>query len=497
MTDTHTSPKKRSYYVGLILVLASCGPGSQPLEATRNPDVNLPDAPKKEQFQADWSSFLMDLGHSSVNEEATAITKDNAADLTEVWRWEPDPPTEEGQPPAQLFSSPTVSGGVVFIGANTGDFYALDQATGEVLWKQFLGWIGEGDCGRRGIASTAAVAEDPNTGRPVVYVGGGDGHLYALDAADGSILWKARVIEEGDDGHVWSSPSIVDGSVYIGVAGHCKSVIRGGVKLFEQATGELLASYWTVPEGIVGGSVWSAIAAPPDGADVFVSTGNGAPEQPAGDSYSIVRLDRDSLQKKDIWTAPLAGTDLDFGGSPTLFSAEIEGSSTPMVGACNKNGHYYALQQDALSEGPVWELVVSGKWPDEGNCLGGAVWDETGQRLFVAGAQTTIEGQPFRGSVRRLDPATGAPIWELGLLGVVWGNYSMNGADILAVPSFDTEPDATRGVFLIDASEGTLLATVETLDSPTFAQPVFADRFLFVATIADGLIVYEPGTAGS
>lgn len=487
--------RTRSLYLGLLALLASCGPGSQPLEATRDPDVNVSDSSMAEQFEADWSSFLMDLGHSSVNEEATAITEDNAADLTEVWRWEPDPPTEEGQPPSQLLSSPTVSGGMVFIGANTGVFYALDQGTGEVLWQRFLGWIEKGDCGRRGIASTATVTEDPNTDRPAVYVGGGDGHLYALDAADGTVVWKARVIKEGDDGHVWASPTIIDGRVYIGVSGHCKSVVRGGVKMYEQATGELLASYWTVPAGVIGGSVWATVAALPEGEDVFVSTGNAARDLPVGDSFSIVRLDRETLQKEDDWTAPLEGTDLDFGGSPTLFSAEIDGTSTPMVGACNKNGHYYALQQGALSEGPVWEVAISGAWPDEGNCLGGAVWDEAQERLFIAGAQTTVEGAPFRGSVRQLDPATGAPIWELGLPGVVWGNYSMNGAGILAVPSLDAEPDATRGVFLVDATQGTLLATVETLDSPTFAQPVFADRFLFVATVARGLIVYEPDTA--
>lgn len=490
-----SSLKRCSSCLGLILLLASCGQGSQPLEATRNPDVNLSDPGAAEQFEADWSAFLMDHDHSSVNVESTAITKDNAADLAEVWRWEPEPPTEEGQPPSQLLSSPTVSGGMVFIGSNTGVFYALNQATGEVVWEKFLGWIEKADCGRRGIASTATVVEDPDTSQPTVYVGGGDGHLYALDAADGTILWKARVIQEGDDGHVWSSPTIIDGRVYIGVAGHCKSVIRGGVKMFEQATGELLASYSTVPTGVIGGSVWGTAAFLPDSEDIFISTGNAARNLPVGDSFSIVRLNKETLQKQDVWTAPLEGTDLDFGGSPTLFSANVEGSPTPMVGACNKNGHYYALQQDALSEGPVWELAVSGAWPDEGNCLGAAVWDEPQQRLFVAGAQTTIDGEPFRGSVRQVDPASGAPVWELGLPGVVWGNYSMNGADVLALPSFDTEPDATRGVFLVDASEGTLLATVETLDSPTFAQPVFADRFLFVATVARGLFAYEPGTA--
>ena len=48
-------------------------------------------------------------------------------------------------------------------------------------------------------------------------------------------------------------------------------------------------------------------------------------------------------------------------GSPTIFNATINGVSTPMVGACNKNGFYYALRQSSLSAGPVWSAKISGK----------------------------------------------------------------------------------------------------------------------------------------
>ena len=45
----------------------------------------------------------------------------------------------------------------------------------------------------------------------VVYVGSGDSYLYAVDAASGELLWR---YETGDN--VGSSPAVVDGVVYFG-----------------------------------------------------------------------------------------------------------------------------------------------------------------------------------------------------------------------------------------------------------------------------------------
>jgi len=45
----------------------------------------------------------------------------------------------------------------------------------------------------------------------VVYVGSDDNHVYALDAADGSVRWRFQTADD-----VSSSPAVVDGVVYIG-----------------------------------------------------------------------------------------------------------------------------------------------------------------------------------------------------------------------------------------------------------------------------------------
>ena len=57
------------------------------------------------------------------------------------------------------------------------------------------GWTtpkGTDPCGPKGqgIISTATVADDPVTGTPTVYVNSPDGNLYALNAATGAVVWQ-------------------------------------------------------------------------------------------------------------------------------------------------------------------------------------------------------------------------------------------------------------------------------------------------------------------
>ena len=53
-------------------------------------------------------------------------------------------------------------------------------------------------------------------------------------------------------------------------------LVRGGVQAFSQATGALQSSYYAVPAGKVGGSVWNTVAS--DGTSVWVATGNPDPQ---------------------------------------------------------------------------------------------------------------------------------------------------------------------------------------------------------------------------
>lgn len=117
-------------------------------------------------------------------------------------------------------SSPAIAGGRVYAVSYDGRLYALDERTGEVLWK--FATEGERRFEARGLhgmqprAQTFPDVFDVYLSSPVVadgavFFGSGDGHLYAVDAASGTLRWKFRT---GDVVH--ASPAFADGVIYAG-----------------------------------------------------------------------------------------------------------------------------------------------------------------------------------------------------------------------------------------------------------------------------------------
>src|SRR5204863_5466394 len=100
----------------------------------------------------------------------------------------------------------------------------------------------------------------------------------AMDAADGHDVWPPAVIHvpspSVSDYFDWSSPTVANGRIYVGVSSACDNpLIRGALKAYDQATGERVATHYTVPAGAVGGSIWTSAAVGSSGS-VFVTTGN-------------------------------------------------------------------------------------------------------------------------------------------------------------------------------------------------------------------------------
>ncbi len=179
--------------------------------------------------------------------------------------------------------------------------------------------------------------------------------------------------------------------------------------------------------------------------------------------------------------------DSDFGASPTLFTATIKGVATPMVGACNKNGFYYAWKANDLAAGPVWKYHAAHHKNNTGECDGGAVWD--GSNLYVPGARSVIGGTSYRGSMAKLDPATGAVIWAKGLPQSIRTYPSLDGSGALVAASFDTT-NSTNSAFLINASNG----SYHTLDDGNLlsvSAPVFADGYLVLTNVAGQMFTYQ------
>ncbi len=428
---------------------------------------------------SDWPGYLYSTRHGSRSASA-AITPATTASLTRAWSFSAAAPTLPGQPAPWFDASPTVFGGRVYIGANTGVFYALDQATGTVAWSKLLGYVPDLTCEARGITATATVAPDPTTSAPTAYVASGDGYLFALDAGDGTERWHSPIMPTGstqNDYYQWSSPTVANGRIYIGFSSHCDNPLtRGGVKMFDQATGQELAVWHSVPSNVQGGGVWSTVAA--TATSVFATTGN-AFTTTRYDQNSIVRLDATTLTRKAHWIVPNAELipDPDFGASPTLFTA----GGVSMVGACDKNGWFYAWRTGDLQQ--RWKYKVTNGTPTgQRSCLGAAAWD--GSRLFVAASGTTIDGIATKGSVRRLDPLTETPVWETPVGGAIVGSPATNAGGVVSVPVYDLS-GGTNGVYLLDAETGAILRYFQR--GRVFSQATFAGAYLFIATEGNAL----------
>ena len=429
---------------------------------------------------SDWPAYLNNAKHTSKS-ASVAITPANAGTLSKAWTFTAPGPTMTGQPGNSLVASPIVYGGRIYIGSNTGVFYALKQGTGTIAWSRFLGFVPKSTCNARGIASTATVAIDPVTLKPTVYVSSGDGYLFALDAATGGVVWKSEIHVQSpgmNDYFDWSSPTVANGSVYIGVSSQCDApLVRAGVKRFDQATGAPQAEYFTVPDGQIGGSVWSSVAVTSKA--VYATTGN-ATAGISADAYSIVKLDATTLAHTAAYTVPGSDRvpDSDFGASPVMFT----GGGVSMVGACNKGGYFYAVRSSDMAF--RWKLRVAQGSPNGSTaCLAAGIWD--GSRLFLSGPLTHIGSSDYRGSVRQVDPATGKPVWETGLPGVVIGTPSINGAGVIAAPIFEFD-STLSGTYLLNASTGGIVRFLP--GGTQFAQPTFAGKYLFTAAQTGGVL---------
>jgi eukaryotic-like serine/threonine-protein kinase len=120
----------------------------------------------------------------------------------------------------RVTSSPAVENGVVYFGSYSGRFYAVDAVTGKLKWKfQTEGekrFEGKHLHGSQPAAELMPDPYDTYLSSPAlwggaVYFGSGDGNVYALDAASGTLKWKFHT---GDVVH--ASPAIADGTLFIG-----------------------------------------------------------------------------------------------------------------------------------------------------------------------------------------------------------------------------------------------------------------------------------------
>jgi len=357
-----------------------------------------------------WTTYMQGNDRTGFAAGESGFNPASVRNLHLAWQ------ASDAGPGHGVFSQPVVSNGLVYWGSFDGYERATDTS-GNLVWQTNLGTTSPPNCtdpSSAGIASTATITNDVPVGgaTSVLYVGGGNSKVYALNAATGAVLWSYSV-GRNPDTFVWSSPAVSGNSVYIGVSsfGDCP-LVRGRLLQLNRVTGALQNTFNVVAKGCTGGGIWGSPAVDAPAGTIYFATGNAGnctgsePLAPA-----LVEVHASDLSLVGSWAVPPAqqGADSDFGSTPTLFNGVVGGQSQALVGVINKNGVYYALERDALPSGPVWHrrIAKGGSDPPNGHGdIAPAAFD--GSTLYVGGDITNS----CSGTVNALNPSTGAFIWR-------------------------------------------------------------------------------------
>ncbi|MEZ5735535.1 MAG: PQQ-binding-like beta-propeller repeat protein [Novosphingobium sp.] len=317
----------------------------------------------------DWFAFGGDdseLHYSSLDE----INAGNIDQLGLAWSYDIDT--------FDAYTQPLEVGGVVYFGAGHSVLRALDAKTGKLIWeydpkvaeapeaqtRMRAGW------GIRGIAY--------RDGK--VFTATRDGHLLAVSAKDGKLLWSVQTLDEAPGAYITGPPLVAGGVVVIGFGGADYSPVRGYVTAYDMNTGKKAWRWYVVPgdpaKGFEneamekaaktwtgewwkfggGGAVYHSMTYDPKYDRVYLGTGNGFPwnqkirSPDGGDNLylaSIVALD--AKTGKYVWHYQAnPGVTWDFNDAMDigLTDLTIDGKSRPVILHAPKNGFYYVIDRE-------------------------------------------------------------------------------------------------------------------------------------------------------
>jgi hypothetical protein len=420
------------------------------------------------------ATYRGDLGRSGYYPSESGLTTTNAANLKVHW-------TAAGG--IDTFAQPIVANNMVFWSDWNGTEHGANL-NGQDLWTTNIGTTtppASDNCSPTTSGPTSTPTLGTVGGVLTLFVGGGNGIMYALNAQTGSVVWQTR-LGTSPDNFLWDSPALYNGIIYMGVAsyGDCP-LVQGKLVALNATTGAITATADMVANGCVGGGIWSSPTVDTSAGTIWVTTGT--PNACNGNSYApaVVELRASDLSVLGYWNVPVSSQsagDPDFGGTPTLFTATINGQVRSLVGAVDKDGIFYAWDRTNPAAGPVWQSTISVASGDPSVAsIVSAAWD--GTNLYVGGGSVTINGTSCVGSIDALNPSTGAFVWRSC-------QSSRMYAGITAVPGVIVEGTLGGNVLFLNAGTGATLLSYTTAASEIQGE----------CTVSSG-IVYVPLANGS
>jgi len=226
---------------------------------------------------ADWPSYNRTLAGDRFS-PLSQIDRSNVARLEEICVYALPELTA-------LQAGPIVVSGTMYFSTDTMT-YAIDAGTCAERWRRARHTVtpGGGPAVNRGVAYL--------DGR--IFRGTADAHVVAMDGGDGRVLWDVALDVAGPGVTVPMAPIAWRGLVFIGNAGGDRVGVIGHVYALDAATGRVVWKFDVVPPAgaarstwgrgaasaypISGGAFWTSFTLDETAGVLYVSAGNPAPD---------------------------------------------------------------------------------------------------------------------------------------------------------------------------------------------------------------------------
>lgn len=427
-----------------------------------------------------WPTYLGEVSRNSANCGEHNLSSSNAARLGLLWSFNTSWAT-----PGVLQAEPVVANGTVYIGGGNGTFFALNATTGQLVWESpNLGT--DVMCNYPdGLTSSATVAG----GR--VYVGGGNGYFYALNESTGQIAWSYLIGPQSLGYYNWASPLVLPalGYIYLGVSSNCdRPLVNGGLDQLSIATHQLV-SFFSALSPLQAAACNNTlppphnVTAPGCGGSIWGS----ASYDPAtntvwaatGNGYVTgTPLYSDSLMEWNASTLALV-SHWQVPNAAEITDGDF-GTTPTLVDLPNGTAMVYATNKNGWFYAFDRADLSHPVWQYQISTTPSVSPAAYGAGLvYVGGHRTVVNGAQSLGSIRAFDPTGNKTVWTVAMPGeVVGAPVYTNGLLIVA---------GGNVMKVLNASTGALLYSY-TASQPFVAAPAVAGGVVYIGN-TNGLVL--------
>lgn len=295
------------------------------------------------------------------------INKDNVSKLKVAWVHQPGVVTQGMQ------ATPIVVDGVMYTIGPDNNVFALDAATGQVIWRH----TPKLDPIVKEVFYQSA-SRGVTVGRGKVFIGSLDGRFIALDQKTGKQLWSTQLTQLREEhGALFSSPPQLAGDILFGGTTGGDQPIVGKIFAVNADTG---ARVWTfeIPKNDPkswpgdsrqkgGGSAWLPGTYDPTTDTIYIGTSNAAPDfnrdDRMGDNlYTATLLALEPKTGRIKWHRQEVPNDTwDFDAAYEALLVPDTKGKTRLV-HLNKNGFVYVMDKDSGDMVDVWQFTENMNW---------------------------------------------------------------------------------------------------------------------------------------